>query len=126
MIACVICALYLLRRTETMITGIRCAASRRNGLCGSASIRKALFGTAADTCEDTLRLSTAVAQQALQSFTSRIESDTIGTRYDLGAEIGRGRFGRVQEAVCKETGEALAVKSSGKQSLRLANVREGN
>ena len=94
-----------------MITGVRCAASRRNGLCGSVSLRKALFGTAADTCEDTLRLSTAVAQQALQSFTSRMESCTIDRRYDLGPEIGRGRFGRVQEAVCKETGEALAVKS---------------
>ena len=104
-----------------MITGIRRAASRRNGLCGVCPSARLWY------CCGYLRGHTtvvhAVAQQALQSFASRIESDMIGTRYDLGAEIGRGRFGRVQEAVCKETGEALAVKSSVNRVYDL-HVRE--
>ncbi len=61
--------------------------------------------------QQNLSSATSLAQAALKSFTSRIQNGKISAKYILGKEIGRGRFGRVQEATCKVTGEQVAVKT---------------
>ena len=52
-----------------------------------------------------------LAQEALKSFARRTGTRTISSQYALGNELGRGRFGRVQEATCKLTGDIVAVKT---------------
>ncbi|XP_058073634.1 calcium-dependent protein kinase 20-like [Magnolia sinica] len=44
----------------------------------------------------------------------------IGTRYDLGGELGRGEFGITYLCTDKSTGEHLACKSISKKKLRTA------
>ncbi|XP_010923438.1 calcium-dependent protein kinase 20 isoform X2 [Elaeis guineensis] len=44
----------------------------------------------------------------------------IGSRYELGAELGRGEFGITYLCTDKDTGEAFACKSISKKKLRTA------